>query len=236
MSALYIYAVLSERPTIGTRRGVANEPLRIVSAAGLAVAVGTIEAPPPVALPELRRHDATVRALAARVAALVPMRFGQIVPNADALRECVERSSARLSRLLEETAGSEQWTIRLFRAGAGQDSSRPRPEDVGGAASPAAIGPGTRYLHERANDRRRAQAVPASLAPVLEPLSAVVSAERLENTETGPVRTSVYHLVRTALRDDYLARFHAAKRDLASSLSVTGPWPPYAFSGGGLAP
>src|SRR5581483_6595772 len=79
---LYVYALLRARPRGGVPRGLGGEPVRLVGGAGLLAAVGALPAPPAPTPAALRRHDATVRRLAARAGAVLPVRFGTVVASA----------------------------------------------------------------------------------------------------------------------------------------------------------
>jgi len=84
----------------------------------------------------LRRHDATVRRLAGRTDAVLPIRFGTVVGDRLALARALAPRAAGLREALALVAGHEQMTLRVYgEAVSTSDES---------AAEPA--GAGQRYL------------------------------------------------------------------------------------------
>jgi hypothetical protein len=210
VSALYLYALLGSAPRRPARG------LRLLAVEGLRVAARPVEGdaaprPTPTAL---RGHDATVRQLARGVDAVLPFRFGTVVAGPDELRRLLAPRAAALREALALVAGREQMTVRVFgtprrRVGAGRRAG----------------GPGARYLAARA----REHAVP-EIDPIRPALAAFVRAERTERHRTPPLLASVYHLVDRRRGAAYRAALRRAVRGAGGvRLSVTGPWPPYAF-------
>lgn len=179
------------------------EPLRLVRCGELLVVAG--EEVPPLTPENLAAQDALVRRL--DVTAVLPVRFGEKVRDEEELRELLEPRAADLVAALGKVRGCEQMTLRVF------GDPAPPPEIQGG--------PGTRYLEAR----RRAYALP-EIEPLLERLRPLVRAERIERKEQGKLLGTVYHLVR---KEDIPAYREAAKDD---RVTVTGPFPPYAFAPG----
>jgi hypothetical protein len=61
-------------------------------------------------------------------------------------------------------------------------------------------------------------------------LQALVADERVQRHATPPLLASVYHLVPRSQRTQYRRRVARAAATLAPlRLTVSGPWPPYAF-------
>jgi hypothetical protein len=93
------------------------------------------------------------------------------------------------------------------------------------AAEAPRLGPGTRYLVAR----RRAHGIP-ELDPIRPLLDGLVSDERVQRHAAPPLVASVYHLVPRGRCAQYRAGVARAARRLAPlRLTVSGPWPPYAF-------
>ncbi len=226
MSVLYLYALVPAEAGCGDAGpGIAGERVRLVQAGALAAVVGALDAPPALALASLRAHDALVRRLAARAPGVLPLRFGQLAADEDALRADLERARPRLLAALERVAGCEQTTLRVHGEGGA------RAPDA--ACAPAGLGPGARHLAAL----RARRAPPAALAQALRPLAPLVRAERVERRASGPpasgLQASVYHLVRRADREPYaraLADALAQVRGLR--VRASGPWPPWAFAAG----
>ena len=203
--SLYLYAVIDEEPDL------AGEPLRLLRCGDLRIVAGETE---PALTPEnMAAQDALVRRLNARVTALLPIRFGEKVRDEEELRKLLEPRAADLCAALDNVRGCCQMTLRAF----GDPAPRPDPVEQGG--------PGTRYLETRRREIGRAQSLP-EIQPLLERLKPWVRAEKIERKEQGKLLGSVYHLVR---REDVQAYKEAAKDD---RVTVTGPFPPYAFAPG----
>jgi hypothetical protein len=165
----------------------------------------------------LRRHDATVRRIAATVDAVLPMRFGSTVPDESAAARLFGPRAVELAGRLAHVRGHQQMTVRVF------GTSAPRTAPPTTKSTPA--GPGTRYLAAR----RRAHGVP-ELDPIRPLLDGLVADERVQRHATPPLLASVYHLVPRRRRAQYRARLaRAAHRLSPLRLRVSGPWPPYAF-------
>lgn len=254
MSGLYVYAVSRERPAGALGAGLAGETIVAVDAAGLVVLAGAVAAAPDIDRAALEAHDATVRRLAGLVEACLPARFGTIVADESALTEAVGVQAQSLRETLALVAGGEQMTLRIHGtppgvegddagrvdravgARAEADAARPASEVASPAGEAASRGPGARYLAVRLRDHQRAVALPA-LAPVRSALGPLVRAERLERHTTPPLVASVYHLIARGADDDYRARLEATRPALAPMrITVSGPWPAYAFAPGLEAP
>jgi hypothetical protein len=86
-----------------------------------------------------------------------------------------------------------------------------------------AMGAGTDYLARRAR--------PPEIAPLLEALSTVVTATRIERGRTADVLATVYHLITRGAEGEYRQRLENARPLLANiAMYVTGPSPCHAFA------
>jgi hypothetical protein len=224
---LYCYALLDRAPRGPRPRGLGGEPVRLIRGPGFVVAAGALDAVPPPSAAALRGHDATVRRLFARSRALLPFRFGAVVSGPAELAERLRPLRATVRDALRLVAGREQMILRIVAGG--------RRAAAATAPAPAPAGPGARYLRARAG--RAAPAGLEALEPIRTALAVLVAAERVEpHGAAGPLRASVYHLIprgrapayRRAIRD-------ALGAGRAPVVSVSGPWPPYAFATGLLA-
>jgi hypothetical protein len=142
------------------------------------------------------------------------VRFGAFVPL-DELAELVRLRHRLLVDALERVRDHAQMTIRVFGASAGH-STIPRTS-------------GADYL------RARAAASRVSLGPevtdLLTRVRELASAERVASG-SGSVRATVDHLVRKRLIPRYRRTLSRAlvERRTAGDVTVTGPWPPFAFA------
>jgi Gas vesicle synthesis protein GvpL/GvpF len=222
MSLLYLYALVGERPRGEIGRGLRRERLELLPGRGYHVVVGRMAAPPAAAPDALRRHDATVRRIAATVDAILPIRFGSTAADEGTAARLLAPRALELAGRLVHVRGHEQMTLRVFG---------PRRAPKGRAtvsAAAAALGPGARYLAERMRLRDSADA--PELDPIRPLLEGLVADERVQRHATPPLVASVYHLVPRALRAQYRTRVtRAADRLAPLRVTVSGPWPPYAF-------
>ncbi len=214
--SLYLYALVGRPVRRPLGRGLGGEALRLIEVARLLVVAGRIDNAPRVTPTALRRHDATVRRLAGRTDAVLPIRFGTVVGDRLALARALAPRAAGLREALALVAGHEQMTLRVY--GEAVTTSDESATESAGA--------GQRYLARRLRARRAPE-----VDPVRRALRGLVSAERIERHERPPLLASVYHLVRRGDSKRYLAAVAAASARLAGvRVSPSGPWPAYAFA------
>lgn len=219
---LYVYALAGDAG--GPATGLQGEPVRWLEAGGIFAAIGQLEAAPAVEATAVQGHDTAVRELARGVKGLLPARFGSVVPDLEALAQTLRPQLPALREALRLVEGREQMTLRLF-------GPEPAPEPAP-MVKPEGPGAGTRYLQARQQaERARHQ------APELEPLRAVlaglVHAERIERGGRPGLRVSAYHLVASGQAARYREVIAQAQGALAPlKVSVSGPWPAYAFAPG----
>ena len=223
MSVLYLYALVGAPPRGRTGRGLRREALEVLPGPGFHVVAGRMGVAPDPTAAMLRRHDAVVRRIARTVDAVVPIRFGSVVPDAAAAVRVFAARAPELAARLARVRGHEQMTLRLFGAPGATPATPPAPK-----TRDAGAGPGARYLAAR-RQRHRAAGAP-ELDPIRPLLGDLVTEERVQRHGTPPLLASVYHLVPRARRAQYRTRVAQAARRLAPlRLTVSGPWPPYAF-------
>ena len=214
--SLYLYALVGRPVRRPLGLGLGGEALRLIEVARLLVVAGRIHNAPRVTPTALRRHDATVRRLAGRTDAVLPIRFGTVVGDRLALARALAPRAAGLREALALVAGHEQMTLRVY--GEAVTTSDESATESAGA--------GQRYLERRLRARRAPE-----VDPVRRALRGLVSAERIERHERPPLLASVYHLVRRGDSKRYLAAVAAASARLAGvRVSPSGPWPAYAFA------
>ena len=217
----YVYALLAAPPRGDAGAGLDAEPLRFVPVEGVLAAVGEMAAPPPVSPTTLRAHDTVIRRLAAAVDAILPVRFGTLLPGEHALAEAIAGRAPRLREALALVAGREQMTLRVFGEAASIDDDLATADE---------LGPGARYLERRRRYARRAVTVP-ELAPLRPYVAALVRAEHAQRHDAPPLLASVYHLIDRGASSAYVGAVAAGTAALAPTRAVpSGPWPPYAFA------
>jgi hypothetical protein len=224
MSALYLYALVGDSPRRDPGRGLRRERLEILPGRGFHVVVGRMAIAPAASPDTLRRHDAVVRRIAATVDAILPMRFGSVASDEDAAARLLAPRAIELAGRLAQVRGHEQMTLRVFGPRAASRSRATAPRKATGAR----LGPGARYLAER--KRLHDAAAAPELDPIRPLLAGLVADERVQRHATPPLVASVYHLVSRDQRAQYRTRVTRAASQLAPlRLTVSGPWPPYAF-------
>ena len=160
----------------------------------------------------LREQHAIVLGLAESIDPLLPVRFGTRI-SADHLQSTVLQSLPVLTNALENVRGRRQMTLRLIGV--------PLVDQP-----PAASGSGATYLQQR----RAAYSVPSELEPVLAAVTRFVVEERLSPGRAG-VRSTVFHLVERAAVASYREAVQRAMKGMpAGSVTISGPWPPFAFA------
>ena len=224
MSVVYLYALIDRKPRGHIGSGLCRERLQVLAGSGFHLVVGRLDTAPEPVTAALRRHDAAVRRIAARVDAILPIRFGTTAPDeAAALRGLAPRAIELAGRLVH-VRGREQMTLRLFGARTALDHPPAAPR----APARDRVRPGTRYLTERR--RVHAKAAVPELDPIRRVLDGLVADERVQRHAAPPLLASAYHLVPRGRGAQYRARVARAAGGLAPfRVTVSGPWPPYAF-------
>ena len=165
----------------------------------------------------LRRYDRVIRELAARFPAMLPARFGTSVDENELLFLLSSRR-ASLARALTTVRGRVQMTIRVLPRGRAEDRSSAQARE-----ERARVVTGRDYLAGKA---RAARAV-AGFEPVRAAVARWVRDERVERR--GGV-SSVYHLIPRSSSGAYHRAVQASAASAGLRLTVSGPWPPYAFA------
>jgi hypothetical protein len=227
VSPLYLYAVLGAAPAGPLGEGMVGETLRLLDCAGVVAAAGEMTASPALDATALRAHDTVVRRLAAIADPLLPARFGTLAATDADLCERLTRTGQGLRDALARVTGREQMILRVYvsEPAATSPPAASLADDVSGD-----LGPGARYLAERARVQRASSEV-SELAPLRPVLDQFVAAERVERHQAPPLVASVYHLLARGTAAAYLAAVEEAARDLPGiRVTVSGPWAPYAFA------
>jgi hypothetical protein len=233
-SACYVYAIVGRGtplPAAGTGGGA---ELAMVPCRKLAALTGQMrEERPPLTIEAVLHHEAVVEAVRQRGPAL-PVRFGTVFRDAtsvaSAIAEQYEPLAADLDRLgaRVELSLTTLWTVPPPEIA----SPASRQEDAAAAGHRA----GSRYLHARAAELRREEALKERARAVARELDEVLSGLSLER------RASVLPTPRIAVRSVYLldpggvSAFRAAVETIRANRAelrvlLTGPWPPYSFVG-----
>jgi hypothetical protein len=170
----------------------------------------------------LAAQDALVRALTARAAALLPLRFGTSYENETAFHmRLAEIDADRLRAALARVRGCAQMTLRAFRSSASASAASPV------AAPDSAAKPGTAYLTQRAAVLK---AAPECLQPLRQQLASLVREEIVEASHHAPLIETAFHLIARGDADRYDAIASAWTPPADIIIRVSGPSPAYAFT------
>lgn len=218
---LYLYALADHRFEVRGITGVEGEPLELLETPSALIAAGWLARAPVLDHDTLAAQDLVVRALHERAEALLPMRFGAVMPDTDAARRALDVIHAILPDRFELVRGREQMTLRVL-----EDRDEGREGSEGHEGGEGIEGPGTRYLLGRAG-----RTPPRGVVPLLDALRPVAHATRVEPGRIVGVLATVYQLIDKGSAAAYSqAVASAAARHAALSVRITGPAPPYAFA------
>jgi hypothetical protein len=211
--AWYVFAFVDERP--GSRPGAGlGGPLAARRVPGGFAIVERRGDVPPVEFGTLRRHDAVVARIAARVPAILPVRFGTLL-ELEEIEEALADREAEITEAFDVVRDRVQFTWRRAAI------ARPR---AGGAG--AAVTSGTAYLRQAA--RAAKPVAPAAFRAAREKLRPLIAAERYQPA-TSALPDTLYHLVGKEESERY--GLVATKLAAATSVvRVTGPFPAFAFT------
>lgn len=224
--AWYVFALVDRAPRAGAGRGF-RAPLAFRRIAGAFAAVERREDVPPIEFGVLRKHQAVVCRLARLVPAILPVRFGTLLES----EEFQDRLSGRDDELAEAfglVRNRVQFTWRVAGGRRPPSARTLAPGDRGlerPAIDPSVVS-GTAYL-ERLSAAARPSA-PGAYRVVRRELAPLVAAERFQPQRID-AQDALYHLVEAAGVRRYLARAAPIRR-ANPRLSLTGPWPPFAFA------
>ena len=211
MSALYVFAITREAPSSFEFEG---HRVEFMPVNGAVAAIERSASRQTVSEAALRIQHEIVLQIAARVDEILPVRFGASVDERELEQLLTLRQSA-IQRALDLVRGRVQMTIRV--------RDKELAEHVGEARPSAVPATGTAYL-----EARRAAAVrpsPAGAIAATEAVRHLVVAERQDSTR--PPAWSVYHLIERGRVRDYVAALSSVD---PGSMTVSGPWPPFAFA------
>jgi hypothetical protein len=214
--AIYIFALAGGK---AAAFNAAGHRIEFVKADTVYAAVERLEQRPAVSEAALRSQHEIVARIAAKVDAILPARFGSFV-DLEELERIVALRREAIRGALDLVRGRTQMTVRVFDAEA-HDAVTPLAHVATTATT------GTAYLQARR--QASARLLPPAVAAVAAAVKDIVAAERSEAGQ-GRVAATVYHLVEHASVDKYRKRIAGIPSGPdRQMLSVSGPWPPFAF-------
>jgi len=208
---IYLYALAE--PDLPRHLTVLGRRLRNLPIGNVAAVIER-RAPPDFTTEAVRQQHAIITRLTARLPVLLPARFGSVTDE-PALRTLVSRHRAEILAAFEQVRGCVQMTVRIF--GMCDDVA---DEPRSGART------GTEFLEQA---RQRSKHVRPEAGIVRAAMSACVKAERIAAGERQGLLT-VFHLVPLERLDLYRQRASGLHSMLSRHVTVTGPWPVFAFA------
>ena len=225
---LCVYALVSSSRPLQRLTGIAGERLRAIPVDGVIAVVGDVRWRPATSTRNLRQYAAVVEALASRVPAILPVRFGTTFNDLAELTLVLRSRGSALRQRVRAVRGRTQMTIRLVGSDpdAGRLGGRTPVTHRTGVRPRNRTTQGTQYLQERLAVLRTPREVP-ELASIRPAIRRFVKDERVERR--GGVAT-VHHLIPRAMTERYRAAVERAAADSGVRLVISGPFAPYAFA------
>jgi hypothetical protein len=214
---IYAYGIAEPTPELPpSRRGLGGATLHVLETDGLAVVYSrhrSLRARPAPA--QVLQHQRVLEAVMQH-GPVLPMRFGTQLDNLDRLADAITARSQELASALDRVRGRVELGVRVLPTGPppAQSSSPPSGRD---------------YVLALAAEHRRHERVADDIH---RPLHALAAASVVREQSTSPAVLVAAYLVEARQVDAFrrLAdELAAAHRDL--QVAVTGPWPPYSFTG-----
>jgi hypothetical protein len=213
--AWYVFALVDAVPRGSAGQGL-RAPLTIRRVGAASIVVERRADVPPAEFGALRRHQAVLARIADSVPAILPVRFGTLLED-----EELEEALGERDEEIAEAFGLVRHRVQFTWRKAGQ-----RAKGLGtGLRVPESMS-GREYLKRLA--RSKHPAPPAAFRAVRAKLGALVALEKYQPA-AATMPDSLYHLVDR----DVVVRYQRASEALMRStprLTLSGPWPPFAFT------
>jgi hypothetical protein len=241
--ALYVYAAVPGGTAIDALRGVGDEPVEVVTADTLGLAVSDVttadlaavsddSADPRLVGALAQRHDSVVRAVAASAAAALPFRLGTVVTDRQAAYRFLTSRAVALRSALERVAGCDEWGVAVREDGDVQietDTAETDTAESGTAESGTAYLARRRQHFHRLEQRRNAA---LELVAQVEAALGELAVDAAPGRRQESLLLDRAYLVRREEQPNFVAALDRCGDRLAANgfaLRVTGPWPPYSF-------
>lgn len=217
--SLLLYGITDSGPALpDTGQGVGGASVRRIGSGGL-VAIATEHGRSPAFDEEALWAFEQVVESHMTDGAILPIRFGTLLPDAAATERMLRERRTEFSDKLERIRGAVELSVRGIW---------PAIPD----ATIAGAETGTGYMRSRAEPRRRAREIAARVHARLDG-HARDSHHRLLTDAHTPVTAAF--LVDRETEQDFLCAVQGLDAQLAEAdLVCTGPWPAYSFVGGPL--
>jgi hypothetical protein len=219
----YVFALVDAIPAGRAGKGLTGALSLRKLPAGFVVVERRADVPP-VEFGSLKKHQDVVARLAMQVPAILPVRFGTLLETGH-LEEALQERDEEILEAFDLVRGRVQFTWRIV--------GRPTPGGVPAAALAKAGTPkrdqpasGAEYLRRVA--RAANPAPPMAFRPLRTKVSRLAERQRYQPA-TPAIPEAVYHLVEQKHVDRYVAAAGALKKT-SPQLTVSGPFPPFAFA------
>ena len=224
----YVFALVDAIPDGRAGKGLSGALSLRKLPAGFVVVERRADVPP-VEFGSLKKHQDVVARLATQVPAILPVRFGTLLETGH-LEEALQERDEEILEAFDLVRGRVQFTWRI----AGRRSARRSLGESGKEPGGAKVGvpkrdqpaSGAEYLRRAA--RAANPAPPVAFRPLRTRVSPLAERERYQPA-TPAIPEAVYHLVEQKHVDRYVAAADALK-ETSPQLTVSGPFPPFAFA------
>ncbi|KAF0968300.1 GvpL/GvpF family gas vesicle protein [Gordonia sp. YY1] len=249
---VWLYAITRDgvdHSRLSDVRGVAGEPVRSVTAAGLCAVVGSVsldeygEGPLQRNLEDLDWLAATARAHDGVVAAVlncgptIPLRLATLYLDDARVRDLLTERRDDLGAALDRVTGRSEWGVKAY----GDPKLLAQPTEDSGQKG--GRGTGTAYLLRRRAELAAQQDIERRAAEHAEAIHSALGAHAVDGRRqqvTDPVISGKRawmifngtYLVEDRLVDEFAGVVTELDGKYPGvSLELTGPWPPYSFTG-----
>lgn len=250
---VWLYGIASEGvddAQLAGVTGVAGEAVRSVTSAGLVAVVGSVslsefgEGPLQRNLEDLdwlaataRAHDGVVAAVL-RCGPTIPLRLATLYLDDDRIRALLLERQQDFAAALRQVTGRSEWGVKAY--GDAKLLAQPPAEEPG---SQGGRGKGTAYLLRRRAELAAQQDIERRAAAHAQEIHSVLGRHAVDcrrQQVTDPVITGKRawmifngtYLVEDKLADEFASVVAALDTEHQGvALELTGPWPPYSFSG-----
>jgi hypothetical protein len=214
----YLYCVTpqSHRPA-ASLSGIGDVPVSALAEHGVAIWLSPVAAVPKPTIEHITQHNRVVEGALQQGVTPVPLRFGQVASDIQALRDAIAERAVAWHRQLDEFTECVEFGLHVIAA----DEAAPLPEPLSGRDYLEA-------LRARARVPSGAQAV---LDRLHEQVGTLVRAQRVNPVKSARGIASIAHLVRRTHITDYESGIRSVTQDFTEFRFLhSGPWPPYSFA------
>lgn len=198
-----------------------------VACGGFAAAVSRVSSAAIAATPPNVRCHERVLARLMREHAVLPLRFGTICRDEQALRACLPDSPDGFRRDFARVRGRIEMALRLTAPAAELPAAPPPTE-------PASAGRGAAYLRTRLRDLHGDQTRQAAAAQLQALLRSALDGVPADIVCTPPADDAAFYRVSCLIARDRVAAFADALAGFCAGhpqfdVTCSGPWAPYSF-------